>query len=621
MKNITAFIFVLLAMKAQAQNIGVNNLTPDASAILDITHTSRGLLIPRLPLTSTTDVVTITSPALSLLVFNTATAGVSPNDVTPGYYYWNGIKWVGLITPPTTNTINSAGNIITSTIGGVVDTTLAVNSVSNTSIANSFTTTINSVVGASVPIVNSVSNTLTGNNLTTTVNGVTGAVVNLSTIVPATTNTMSSTGNTITNTTNGVAATAPTINSVSNTLTGNNLTTTVNGVTGAVVNLSTIVPATTNTMSSTGNTITNTTNGIAATAPAINSVSNTSTTNNLTTTVNGVLGTAVTMVNSLNNNYNTTTGLFNTTVNGVAGVNITLPTNNAMGDSVRTLAWLTKGNAGTTAGNNFVGTIDNQDLVFKTNSIENMRILNTNGNVGIGTITPALKLHLHDGAQNFHAIRLTSGISQANYWDIVKRGDAYGAGQNHNFVFAYNNVERVSISPAGNVGINNSTPTQKLDIAGSVKITDGTEGLGKVLTSDATGKGTWKDATANTYDLNSAIVGPILNVTSANGNTITLEKGVYYVQPYNLLVGITYSAVYYASINVIALTGTISTGFINRDFSSFAPSTEYYTMPGFIVKVTSPTADVAIRLYSPTGVVFSLPTSSEALGSYFTKIN
>ncbi len=28
----------------------------------------------------------------SLLVYNTATAGTSPNNVTPGFYYWNGAK-------------------------------------------------------------------------------------------------------------------------------------------------------------------------------------------------------------------------------------------------------------------------------------------------------------------------------------------------------------------------------------------------------------------------------------------------------------------------------------------------------------------------------------------------
>ncbi len=44
---------------------------------------------------------------------------------------------------------------------------------------------------------------------------------------------------------------------------------------------------------------------------------------------------------------------------------------------------------------------------------------------------------------------------------------------------------------AQNVGIGTSTPTTKLEVAGQVKITGGTPGTGKVLTSDATGLASW----------------------------------------------------------------------------------------------------------------------------------
>lgn len=47
------------------------------------------MLIPRVALTSTTDVVTIPAPATSLMVYNTATA----NDVSPGFYFFNGAAW------------------------------------------------------------------------------------------------------------------------------------------------------------------------------------------------------------------------------------------------------------------------------------------------------------------------------------------------------------------------------------------------------------------------------------------------------------------------------------------------------------------------------------------------
>jgi hypothetical protein len=55
--------------------------------------------------------------------------------------------------------------------------------------------------------------------------------------------------------------------------------------------------------------------------------------------------------------------------------------------------WNLTGNTGTTPGTDFVGTTDAQDLVFKTNGAENMRITST-GKVGIGTTSPTEKLQV-----------------------------------------------------------------------------------------------------------------------------------------------------------------------------------------------------------------------------------
>ena len=83
----------LLNVKAQ-NNVGIGTTTPNASAALDVTATDKGLLLPRVALSSTTVAAPVTSPATGLLVYNTATAGTAPNNVIPGFYYWNGTKWV-----------------------------------------------------------------------------------------------------------------------------------------------------------------------------------------------------------------------------------------------------------------------------------------------------------------------------------------------------------------------------------------------------------------------------------------------------------------------------------------------------------------------------------------------
>lgn len=70
--------------------VGIGTTTPDTSAVLDISSTNKGMLIPRVALTSTTDNTTVSSPATGLMVYNTATAGSAPFNVSPGIYVNSG---------------------------------------------------------------------------------------------------------------------------------------------------------------------------------------------------------------------------------------------------------------------------------------------------------------------------------------------------------------------------------------------------------------------------------------------------------------------------------------------------------------------------------------------------
>lgn len=86
-------------VKAQSVGIATTAITPDASSILEVQSNNKGLLIPRIALTATNAAGPVASPAASLLVYNTATAGTSPNNVAPGYYYWDATtsRWIRLL--------------------------------------------------------------------------------------------------------------------------------------------------------------------------------------------------------------------------------------------------------------------------------------------------------------------------------------------------------------------------------------------------------------------------------------------------------------------------------------------------------------------------------------------
>lgn len=73
-------------VSAQNQNVSINNTgaLPDASAMLDIASTDKGLLIPRM---STSQREGISNPAKGLLVFD---------NTLSQFWYYNGLEWVTL---------------------------------------------------------------------------------------------------------------------------------------------------------------------------------------------------------------------------------------------------------------------------------------------------------------------------------------------------------------------------------------------------------------------------------------------------------------------------------------------------------------------------------------------
>ena len=102
MKKVFVYTLFMMALslKVKAQT-GIGTTSPNASAKLEVYAIDKGFLPPRVALTGTNDNTTIKNaagtsitPATGLLVYNTATTGTAPNNVVPGYYYYNGSAWV-----------------------------------------------------------------------------------------------------------------------------------------------------------------------------------------------------------------------------------------------------------------------------------------------------------------------------------------------------------------------------------------------------------------------------------------------------------------------------------------------------------------------------------------------
>ena len=93
-------IILLFTIQLSAQvAINTDGSLPDSSAGLDVKFSNKGFLPPRVELFATNVATPVVSPALGLLVYNTASRGNPPFNVDQGYYYWNGTMWTSLVLP------------------------------------------------------------------------------------------------------------------------------------------------------------------------------------------------------------------------------------------------------------------------------------------------------------------------------------------------------------------------------------------------------------------------------------------------------------------------------------------------------------------------------------------
>ncbi len=135
--TVILFLFFIINKVLSQNNViisDVNNTTPDASSVLEVRSTSKGLLIPRVSLNSITDGTTIILPATSLLIFNTNPT--MTNGAGVGYYYNTGTSalpnWQKLLASNIVTEWKLLGNSGTNSSSNFLGTTDAIDLVFRT---------------------------------------------------------------------------------------------------------------------------------------------------------------------------------------------------------------------------------------------------------------------------------------------------------------------------------------------------------------------------------------------------------------------------------------------------------------------------------------------------------
>ncbi len=159
--------------------------------------------------------------------------------------------------------------------------------------------------------------------------------------------------------------------------------------------------------------------------------------------------------------------------------------------------WKLNGNAGTDPASNYVGTSDAVDLVFRTSGNNRMRIT-SNGYVGINTDNPGSVFQVNmSGTDNFFRIDNDNNIG------VELRSETTGgtpfidfandASSDYDGRIILNGDDELNITGV-NLGIDNASPSEKLDVNGNVKFSgalmpNGNAGTsGQILTSQGPGQ-------------------------------------------------------------------------------------------------------------------------------------
>jgi hypothetical protein len=173
-----------------------------------------------------------------------------------------------------------------------------------------------------------------------------------------------------------------------------------------------------------------------------------------------------------------------------------------------------------------LGQVDTNNMYIEASNQANTKgILSLQpygGNVGVGTAYPGTKLTVRNNTSNTGYGLLSDFVQNNNAGGTLTSSFIFGQVSTNNMfieVADQANVKgNLNLQPfGGNVGIYTGTPTQKLQVNGSIRMVDGNEAAGKVMVSAADGTGAWGTISGM----------PVINSTAAP----VAASGDVYVDP------------------------------------------------------------------------------------------
>ena len=125
-------IFTCLFFASAYSQVGIGTSSPNSSALLDMTSTNKGFLLPRLNLTGVNDNTSILNPANGLLVFNLAAAGTGSNAVAANsLYFRQNSVWQKFTSDAEVSILESSNQYVLRSVANQVLTDVQVSSINS----------------------------------------------------------------------------------------------------------------------------------------------------------------------------------------------------------------------------------------------------------------------------------------------------------------------------------------------------------------------------------------------------------------------------------------------------------------------------------------------------------